>query len=90
MAFSLFLKHGGQHGRDREDWLQAEQSLLHPHSGAPVNASAPADHWTPMVSTSMVNHPHERDARHSPSRREIRQMNTSHRPAARESQRAAE
>jgi len=27
-AYELFLARGGQHGRDLEDWLQAERELL--------------------------------------------------------------
>ena len=27
-AYELFLTRGGQHGRDLEDWLQAERELL--------------------------------------------------------------
>jgi hypothetical protein len=38
----------------------------------------------------LIEHHRARDERHSPSRGEIRQMNTSRRPASRESQRPAE
>ena len=27
-AYELFLQRGGEHGRDREDWLTAERELL--------------------------------------------------------------
>jgi hypothetical protein len=27
-AYQIYLEHGGQHGRDRDDWLQAEYELL--------------------------------------------------------------
>jgi hypothetical protein len=27
-AYELFIQRGGQHGRDREDWLIAERELL--------------------------------------------------------------
>ncbi len=30
-AYALFLERGGTHGRDREDWLQAEAELLSEH-----------------------------------------------------------
>lgn len=29
-AYDLFDRHGRQHGRDLDDWLQAESELLHP------------------------------------------------------------
>lgn len=90
LAFSLHLKHGRPEGRAREDWLEAEQLLLRLPANPP--ASLPARHKdsTSGVSTRLIEHPHGRDERHSPDRREIRQMNTSRRPASRESQRPAE
>jgi hypothetical protein len=28
-AYEIFLNRGGDHGHDMEDWLQAEQQLVH-------------------------------------------------------------
>jgi Protein of unknown function (DUF2934) len=88
LAFSLYLKHGSRHGHAEKDWLEAEKVLS--RQAANPHASRHDDRRTAKIDTHMVEHPHTRDARHSPSRGEIRQMNTSRRPAARESLRAAE
>jgi len=91
LAFSIHLQHGSQHGRDEEDWLEAERMLLRPEAAAHSTASGRHDQWAPRISTPLIEHFHARDERHSPSRGEIRQMNTSHRPAARsESQRSSD
>ncbi len=90
LAFSLHLQHGRPQGRAREDWLEAEQSLLRLPAHPPASEPARHEGSTPGVSTRLIEHPHARDERHSPDRREIRQMNTGHRPASRASQRPAE
>jgi hypothetical protein len=87
LAFSLHLQRGGQQGHAEKDWLEAEQILLQLAANPPASRH---DDSKARIDTHMVEHPHARDARHSPGRGEIRQMNTSHRPAARESLRAPE
>jgi len=90
LAFSLHLQHGRPQGRDWEDWLEAEQLLLRLPANPPASLPARHEDSTSGVSTHLIEHPHARDERHSPGRREIRQMNTSRRPASRASQRPAE
>jgi hypothetical protein len=42
-AYLIFEKRGGNHGRDLEDWLQAEAEILRSTPGAP-----PPVRWTPL------------------------------------------
>jgi hypothetical protein len=89
LAFSFHLQHGRPQGRDWEDWLEAERLLRLPAT-PPANELARHEDSASGVSTRLIEHHHAREERHSPSRGEIRQMNTSRRPASRESQRSAE
>jgi hypothetical protein len=84
LAFSLHQQHGRPPGHDREDWLAAEQILLRAAS-----ETARPEATLPAVNTQFIQHPHDRDQRHSPGRAEIRQMNTSRRPASRASRQAS-
>jgi hypothetical protein len=90
LAFSLHLQHGCPQGRDREDWLEAEELLLRLPANPPASEPPRHGHSTSGITTPLIEHHRARDERHSPSRGEIRQMNTSRRPASRESQRPAE
>jgi hypothetical protein len=37
-AFELFLAHGGQHGHDLDDWLQAEREFAKAAKSRPATA----------------------------------------------------
>ncbi len=89
LAFSLHVQHGRPQRHAQEDWLEAEELLLRLPANAPASLPVRHEDSTAGVGTHLIEHHHARDERHSPSRGEIRQMNTSRRPASRESQRSA-
>ena len=42
-AYLLFEKRGGEHGRDFDDWLQAEEDILRSELSAPPVRLTPAN-----------------------------------------------